>query len=371
MFISNFFFTFAALNKIYLPMGDKLVNFLWNGADTLLDSLFGLGSSSKQLSNSKKLMDYQNEINVRNWERVNAYNSPKAQMSRYVDAGLNPNLVYGSLDSTAAQSISSPSATTNGPRFGQSRFAQSLMQFYSLENFKEQNKLLQEQQKANAANANKANADAEFVKEQTNEMRWKNTDTYRKLISDGLDLRNKLNNEQYLQAAARTPYASLFVSTEYDILNNNRILQVDQHAINAAEKALKEANIKLIASNIALNGIRMFEIQSQIQLNAQQYTKLSVEIGKITQETQNAIRQGQLIKQEVISKRIENLIYGVTGVKQTSAFSNKLTSLIVQTAFGYTTGGPTTFEGLTDDEFKGAVKQKNDEIQRYQFSNQK
>ncbi len=351
-------------------MGDKLENFLWNGADTLLDSLFGLGSSSKQLSNSKKLMDYQNEINLRNWKLVNEYNSPKAQMSRYLDAGLNPNLVYGSLDSSAAQSISSPSATANSPRFGQSKFAQSLMQFYSLENFKEQNKLLQEQQKANAANANKANADAEFVKEQTNEMRWKNTDFYRKLISDGLDLRNKLNNEQYLQAAARTPYASLFVSTEYDILNNNRILQVDQHAINAAEKALKEANIKLIASNIALNGVRMFEIQSQIRLNEQQYTKLSVEIGKISQETQNAIRQGQVIRQEVISKRIENLIYAVTGVKQTSSFSNKLTSLMVQTAFGYATGGPSTFEGLTDDEFNNAVKQKNNEIQRYQFSNQ-
>ena len=117
-------------------MGDKLENFLWNGADTLLDSLFGLGSSSKQLSNSKKLMDYQNEINIKNWERVNQYNSPKAQMSRYLDAGLNPNLVYGNLDSSAAQSISSPSATANSPRFGQSKFAQSLMQFYSLENFK-------------------------------------------------------------------------------------------------------------------------------------------------------------------------------------------------------------------------------------------
>ena len=76
-------------------MGDKLENFLWNGADTLLDSLLGLGSSSKQLSNQKKLMDYQNEINLKNWNLVNAYNSPKAQMSRYVDAGLNPLIFFG------------------------------------------------------------------------------------------------------------------------------------------------------------------------------------------------------------------------------------------------------------------------------------
>lgn len=351
-------------------MGDKLENFLWNGADTLLDSLFGLGSSSKQLSNSKKLMDYQNEINLRNWKLVNEYNSPKNQMARYVDAGLNPNLVYGSLGQSEAQSITGPSATANSPRFGQSKFAQSLMQYYSLQNFKEQNNLLKEQQNANKANANKANADAEFVKEQTDELRWKNSDGYRKLITDGMDLRNKLNNEQYLQAAARTPYASLFVSTEYDILNNNRLLQVDQHALNAAEKALKEANIQLVASNIALNGIRMFEIQSQIQLNAQQYTKLSVEIGKITQETQNAIRQGQVMKQEVISKKIENLIYATTGVKQTNGFSNKLTSLIVQSAFGHITGGPTIFEESTNEEFNNAVKAKNNEIQRYQFSNQ-
>jgi len=29
------------------------------------------------------------------WDKQNAYNSPKAQMQRYKDAGLNPNLIYG------------------------------------------------------------------------------------------------------------------------------------------------------------------------------------------------------------------------------------------------------------------------------------
>lgn len=30
------------------------------------------------------------------WNKQNAYNTPSAQMQRYVDAGLNPNLIYGS-----------------------------------------------------------------------------------------------------------------------------------------------------------------------------------------------------------------------------------------------------------------------------------
>lgn len=35
------------------------------------------------------------------WERVNAYNSPQAQMQRFQEAGLNPNLIYGQQNTAA------------------------------------------------------------------------------------------------------------------------------------------------------------------------------------------------------------------------------------------------------------------------------
>lgn len=42
-----------------------------------------------------RLADYQNDLALKNWQLENEYNSPQAQMQRYLDAGLNPNLVYG------------------------------------------------------------------------------------------------------------------------------------------------------------------------------------------------------------------------------------------------------------------------------------
>ena len=41
------------------------------------------------------LAEYQNQWNIDQWNRENEYNSPAAQMVRYQEAGLNPNLIYG------------------------------------------------------------------------------------------------------------------------------------------------------------------------------------------------------------------------------------------------------------------------------------
>ena len=47
-----------------------------------------------------------NQRNIENWHMQNAYNTPAAQMQRYKDAGLNPNLIYGQGNSGNAQPIS-------------------------------------------------------------------------------------------------------------------------------------------------------------------------------------------------------------------------------------------------------------------------
>lgn len=44
---------------------------------------------------TKRLMNFQNDLNKENWALQNAYNTPKAQMERFASAGLNPNLIYG------------------------------------------------------------------------------------------------------------------------------------------------------------------------------------------------------------------------------------------------------------------------------------
>lgn len=48
------------------------------------------------------LAKLQNSWNIDQWNRENAYNSPSGQMSRYKAAGLNPDLIYGQQNLSAA-----------------------------------------------------------------------------------------------------------------------------------------------------------------------------------------------------------------------------------------------------------------------------
>lgn len=43
----------------------------------------------------RELAEYQAQWNEQMWNRQNEYNTPSAQMQRFKDAGLNPNLIYG------------------------------------------------------------------------------------------------------------------------------------------------------------------------------------------------------------------------------------------------------------------------------------
>lgn len=48
------------------------------------------------------LAKQQNQWNIEQWNRENEYNSPAAQMARYKAAGLNPDLIYGQQNLSAA-----------------------------------------------------------------------------------------------------------------------------------------------------------------------------------------------------------------------------------------------------------------------------
>lgn len=67
------------------------------GTSSLLQNVFNNSNSKRavrrQLDANKQLADYQYNLNMSAWREQNAYNTPTAQMQRYKDAGLNPNLV--------------------------------------------------------------------------------------------------------------------------------------------------------------------------------------------------------------------------------------------------------------------------------------
>ena len=64
------------------------------------------------------------------WQRQNEYNSPAAQMQRYKDAGLNPNLIYGGGPgnvSSPIRSTDTKSWTPQAPQFDFGAVAQSAL----------------------------------------------------------------------------------------------------------------------------------------------------------------------------------------------------------------------------------------------------
>lgn len=59
-----------------------------------LGAIAGAGMGYLDAYQDKAALNYQNKQNIKLWNMQNDYNNPKAQMQRYIDAGLNPNLIY-------------------------------------------------------------------------------------------------------------------------------------------------------------------------------------------------------------------------------------------------------------------------------------
>lgn len=83
-----------------------------------------------------------NRMNRENWELQNQYNTPEAQMARYVAAGLNPNLIYS--QSNEAGSIASVQPTMSGGD-QLSKLASAVMNVLSMKNMVLQNSMLSTQ----------------------------------------------------------------------------------------------------------------------------------------------------------------------------------------------------------------------------------
>lgn len=91
-------------------MNPNVLGSLITGGANVLGGLFGMGSQASANKANLELAKYQNEWNEKMWHMQNEYNLPKNQMARYLDAGLNPNLIYGSGSASAGNSTSVPTA---------------------------------------------------------------------------------------------------------------------------------------------------------------------------------------------------------------------------------------------------------------------
>lgn len=65
-------------------------------------------ANKDQLAYNREMYDRQRADALADWTMQNEYNSPQAQMQRFKDAGLNPNLIYGQMTNSPVVRTSSP-----------------------------------------------------------------------------------------------------------------------------------------------------------------------------------------------------------------------------------------------------------------------
>lgn len=81
------------------------IPFIGNIAGSAINNYYNNRATTQSLIANADMYNRQRADSISDWKMQNEYNSPLAQMQRYKDAGLNPNLIYG--QSNVAQPVRS------------------------------------------------------------------------------------------------------------------------------------------------------------------------------------------------------------------------------------------------------------------------
>ena len=169
-----------------------------------------------------KLAQYQNDWNLAQWNRQNAYNTPQAQRLRYEEAGINPYFALGNIASGQAESLlsadmakqSSGVDAFNMKAQGAQQFGSSVAnassQFFNTQYLQEQTKALQIQNTENLLSMNKRVQGLEY----DNQAKKMSNELYNANMQSLMNITKNQERESY----ARVAQANLqVVGSQYDI----------------------------------------------------------------------------------------------------------------------------------------------------------
>lgn len=226
----------------------------------------------------------------------NLYNSPKAQMERLREAGLNPNLVYGNgADATGGtvRGTESKSWNPQAPQVGGIGAAATagMLSYQDLKikdatasNLLEQNKVIAQEALLKAAQtiATLTGVDKTKLEMRTGEF----------------DLALKEAFRQYDMAAKKLGVDKL--EAEIGSVQAHTKLALTQ---NDVAQAMKNPNVNKVWEEIWTMQKERLLKQSQIDLNSDHGRKIQAEIEKIGYEIDNMIRDGSLKDFEILMKK--------------------------------------------------------------------
>lgn len=102
----------ALLGTSFLLIGESLIGDLAAAGANLIGSFVNAHTQNRNTDKAISAQKEENELayqrNIEQWNRENAYNSPSEVIKRLQDAGLNPNLAYGTPNVSAPSPSASP-----------------------------------------------------------------------------------------------------------------------------------------------------------------------------------------------------------------------------------------------------------------------
>lgn len=352
-----------------MPMDPLIGSALISGASSLLGGIFGSGAQSSanrtnlQIARETNQMQYQmfqeqNAFNERMYNQMQQYNTPAAQMQRYQEAGINPYIAAGNVQSGNAQSAlqsAQPLPLHTAQVMPVDAFKDSFSQIGNVISQYAQNELALSQAQKNRAEAGWVDR---LNGAQLNKMSAETNNLYQQGSLLGLDY--KLKNDtlgNYIRLSDLSVLNAEKTNEQLDVITQSARL----------ENALKNINLGIQSKY----GERLF-VASLSKTLAESF---ATQAGVRQRDAQIAIdKQNANTNAAVGSAQIQNLVASAikateeaTGVKIDNETSRKIQNFVVDTYHSdaktaannakYSYHNASIIE--SDDEYKGVNRVTN------------
>lgn len=171
----------------------------------LLQNFWNQGQANNQGQWNQEMQQNQQRFDLDMWNRMNAYNSPQAQMARFKEAGLNPHLIYGKGTAGNTTPLKSPDvkpynrAEMNSVTNGLDVFG-DMYQFKQLQAQTDNTQANTDVQNATALLTATKNAREAFQLGKDNELRQTSIDAARLELNSAIHRNRILANESFISS---------------------------------------------------------------------------------------------------------------------------------------------------------------------------
>lgn len=254
-----------------MPGGNELLAASMSATGQLMNAFQTGQMNKKSREFSREMYNVQKADNLAFWNMQNEYNSPEAQMQRFKDAGLNPNLIYG--QQNTAGPLSSPDVQK--PQFDVPRYGDVVPSALSAIDLVTNLELRQ-------AQIDNVRAQNDVIKQNAvligSQISGTEASTKRKLLDYNLE------NELYSTNVDARKEALRQVRNNIDISTRRDIREAVQQSSN-----LKEAEQRILSAIQTRAQQRQQMAQSRSEV-----VRIQEDTKRITQQIENMSQEGQI-----------------------------------------------------------------------------